>query len=174
MVPYYNPLISLWIILPSLSYFPEEFMIRPAMKWESHMLAEAKLWASRSKDPSTKVGAVIYNPDRYTVVTTGYNGFPRGVMDHAKLYADREQKYPRVVHAEANAVVDAAYQGKSTKGMALASTHPLCGPCAGLIIQAGITSIIYEFTGEDMKRHAGLIAMEMLKEAHVKVQGVTL
>jgi len=145
-----------------------------AQKWEARMIQEAKRWASYSKDPSTKVGAVIYNPTRNSIVTTGYNGFPRKTSDAAELYEDKATKYPRVVHAEANAIVDAAYQGKSTAGMALAITHPPCADCAGIIIQAGITSIIYEATGDDMERHNGQVALTLFKEALIKIKGVTL
>jgi dCMP deaminase len=151
-------------------------MTRKAMKWELRMLDEAQKWASYSKDPSTKVGAVIYNFKRYTIITTGYNGFPRGVRDDEDLYADRKRKYARVVHAEINAIIDAAYQGKSTHGAAMAITHPPCCDCAGFLIQAGITEVIYEETlanKELMERHNGSEAMQMFKEANFKITGVT-
>lgn len=148
--------------------------MRKATKWESRMIDEAKKWASYSKDPSTKVGAVIYNPHRNSIVTTGYNGFPRNVIDDPKLYKNRLYKYPRIVHAEANAIADAAFQGKSTCSMSLASSHPTCSDCAGLIIQAGIKHIIYEDTGDDMKRFHSEIAVEMFQQANIKIEGVYL
>jgi len=146
--------------------------MRQALKWESRMLEEALRWASYSKDPSTKVGAVIYNPERNSIVTTGYNGFPRGVYDDPVLYENKDDKYPRVVHAEANAIIDAAYQGKSTKGMALATTHKPCADCAGIIIQAGITKLVYRTTDDDMKRFHSDIAIQMFKEANVTTIGL--
>lgn len=149
--------------------------IRKAQKWEARMLQIAKLVASFSKDPSTQVGTVIYNPIRKTVITTGYNGFPRGTLDNPSLYADREIKYPRVVHAEANAIVEAAAQGITTQGAILASTHPPCCDCAGLIIQAGISQIIYHHTEDnDMKRLNGEQAIAMLKETNIPITGVIL
>jgi len=144
-----------------------------ATKWEGRMLDLAKLVSSFSKDPSTKVGAIIYNPSRNSIITTGYNGFPRGTLDTPALYEDRTQKYPRVVHAEANAIVEAASQGVSTCLATLAITHPPCSDCAGLIIQAGIKNIIYEHTGDDMKRLNGVQAMQMFMEAGIVIRGVT-
>lgn len=143
-------------------------------KWGKRMLEVAKLIATFSKDPSTQVGAVIYNPNRNTIITTGYNGFPRGTLDNEELYDDREQKYPRVVHAEANAIVEAASQGISTNGGALACTHTPCASCAGLIIQAGITHIIYEDTGDDMKRLHGDKALQLFNEAGITIIGIKL
>ena len=147
--------------------------MRKAHKWEGRMIGEAKRWASYSKDPSTKVGAVIYHPTRNSIVTTGYNGFPRGTLDDPELYADKSRKYPRVVHAEANAIVDAAYQGKSTSGMYLAITHPPCADCAGIIIQAGIRYIVFEHSDDDMARHNADEALELFNEAKVQIMGVT-
>lgn len=99
----------------------------------------ADLVARRSKDPSTQVGAVILRPDK-TVASVGYNGFPRGCSDDPALYADRETKYARVVHAEANAIVTAK---ERLDGCTLyTSPLPPCPACAGLIIQAGITRIV--------------------------------
>ena len=143
-------------------------------KWGIRMLQMAKLVSTFSKDPSTKVGAVLYNPQRNTIITTGYNGFPRGTWDSPDLYADRATKYPRVVHAEANAIVEAAAQGISTQGSFLACTHTPCADCAGLIIQAGIKRIIFEDTGDDMKRLKGDMALQMFEEANVSIMGVTL
>jgi dCMP deaminase len=143
-------------------------------KWEKRMLQIAKVVATFSKDPSTQVGAVIYNPERRTIITTGYNGFPRGTRDDAAIYEDREQKYPRVVHAEANAIVEAAAQGISTSGSYLATTHTPCCDCAGLLIQAGITSIVYEDTEDTMARLGGDMARDMLKEACIPLIGITL
>ena len=144
--------------------------MRKATKWEARMLAEAALWASNSKDPSTQVGAVIYDPDRYTVVTTGYNGFPRGVSDSLELYTDKSRKYPRIVHAELNAIVDAAYQGKSTANKHLAITHHPCSDCAGAIIQAGIKHIIYKASNDRMERHNSEEASILFEEARIRVE----
>ena len=59
--------------------------------------------ATWSKDPSTKVGCIITNPN-YRVISQGYNGFPKGTSDSKVLYNDRPEKYRRIVHAEVNAL----------------------------------------------------------------------
>ena len=64
-------------------------------KWDRRFLELANFVASWSKDPSTKVGAVIVRADR-TVASMGFNGFPRGVLDHEGRYADRATKYAMV------------------------------------------------------------------------------
>src|SRR5271167_774541 len=66
-------------------------------KWDIYYLNMARYIATKSKDPSTKTGAVIVRPD-HSVCSTGFNGFPRGMKDDAALYADREKKYSRTVH----------------------------------------------------------------------------
>ena len=93
--------------------------------------------ASWSKDPSTKIGAVIVNPSRI-VVGMGFNGFPRGVSDDVERYNNRPLKYQIVQHAEANAIFNAS---ASVKGCTLYATHPPCCNCTGAIIQAGISKV---------------------------------
>ena len=78
--------------------------------WRDHFLGLAQFKASKSKDPSTKCGAVIVGPDM-AERALGFNGFPRGCDDSPELYADRETKLLRVVHAEANAIAQAARAG---------------------------------------------------------------
>ncbi len=95
-------------------------------KWDDRFLNLAKFVAEWSKDPSTKVGAVIVRPDR-TVASVGYNGFPRGVLDHVDRYSDRDTKYAMVVHAENNALINAR---QSLEGCTLYVTPlPPCTQC---------------------------------------------
>ena len=98
----------------------------------------ASLVATWSKDPSTKVGAVIVDQKR-RVVSLGYNGFPKGISDNERL-DKRETKYKMVVHAECNALLFAA---KDLAGCTI-YTHPFmpCPTCAGMIIQSGITRAV--------------------------------
>lgn len=107
-------------------------------QWHERFFALADLVGSWSKDPSTKVGAVIIRPDR-TIASVGYNGFPRGVLDH---YTTREDKLLRTVHAEANAILTAR---EPLHGYTIYVTplHP-CANCAGLIIQAGIKTVHFK------------------------------
>ena len=72
-------------------------------KWDLRFLEMARNAASWSKDPSTKVGAIIVDDDK-RVISVGYNGFPKGVRDDERL-DDRQEKYKIIVHAERNALL---------------------------------------------------------------------
>ena len=105
-------------------------------KWDSRFMSMARLVASWSKDPSKKVGAVIVD-SKNRVVSLGYNGPPRGVEDDPSV--NRDTKLRRTIHAEGNAILFA--QG-GTEGCTLYVTHHPCGPCAAIIIQAGIVRVV--------------------------------
>jgi len=110
-------------------------------KWDRRFLDLAKVVGGWSKDPSTKVGAVLVRPDR-TVASLGYNGFPRGVLDHETRYANRDTKYEMVVHAEINALLNSR---EDLEGYTLYVTPlPPCAQCAATIIQRGIGRIVIE------------------------------
>lgn len=106
------------------------------ISWDEYFFRLCDVNASKSKDPSTKVGAVIVRPDR-TIASMGWNGFPRGVAD---TYEDREHKLMRTVHAELNAILSAR---EPLHGYTI-YVSPLfpCSNCAAAIIQAGITCVI--------------------------------
>jgi dCMP deaminase len=133
--------------------------------WDNRFLALAEFYASWSKDPSTKVGAVVVRPDK-TVASYGFNGFPRGVLDLPERYADRAEKYPRVVHAEANAIYNAH---ERLDGYTLyVSPLPPCNVCAGAIIQSGITRVVaYKVSVPTQWQSNCLLAVEMFHEAGV-------
>ncbi len=104
----------------------------------------ALLAAMRSKDPNTQVGACIVGEDN-RILSTGYNGFPYGCSDDEFPW-EREgdtcdTKYPYVVHAELNAILNA--RGKSLAGARIYVCLFPCNECAKAIIQSGITEIIY-------------------------------
>jgi dCMP deaminase len=104
----------------------------------------ALLAAKRSKDPSTQVGACIVDEEN-RILSTGYNGFPQGCSDDEYPW-DREgdeenTKYPYVVHAELNSILNAG--GKSLKGAKMYVALFPCNECAKAIIQSGITEVIY-------------------------------
>lgn len=98
----------------------------------------ARLISTWSKDPSTKVGAVIVSPEN-VVVSIGYNGFAQRMPDKEQHYSDRTAKYSRIVHAETNAIVLAR---GDVRGHTLYCTLPPCDRCAVSIIQAGIIRVI--------------------------------
>lgn len=108
-------------------------------KWDLRFLKLAHHVSSWSKDPSTKVGAVIVDNER-RVVGMGYNGFPRGVHDDPERLAQRDQKLRFVVHAEVNAILNAV---RSVEGCCLYTT-PLftCGDCAKVVAQSGIVKVV--------------------------------
>lgn len=120
-------------------------------RWDSHFLRMAYEVARMSKDPSTKVGAIIVGPDR-EMRSSGFNGFPRGIADTEDRLGDRETKLGLVVHAEQNAILNAARIGTPTKGCTmylLATDHtgglwggPPCTRCVIEVIQAGITEVV--------------------------------
>lgn len=148
-----------------------------ADKWDIRFLEMAELVAGWSKDPSTKCGAVIVRPDR-SVASVGFNGFPRGCSDDPELYANRELKYSRVVHAEQNAILACA---EKPVGFTLYSHPPGYGPscdrCSAHIIQAGIKRVVHRHVplraGADdfALRWANVakIGLQMYKEAGVQV-----
>lgn len=122
-----------------------------AGKWDVYFLRLAVEVARMSKDPSTKVGAVIIGPDR-EVRSTGFNGLPRGIADTAERLADRDTKLKLVVHGEMNAVLAAARVGVPLKGctLYLAATDATgavwggapCTRCTVEVIQAGIAHVV--------------------------------
>lgn len=133
-------------------------------KWDLRFLALAAHVALWSKDPSTQVGAVIVNAKRQ-VLGLGYNGFPRGVKDTPERYADRAQKYPRVVHAEINARENAT---SSVEGATLYCTFFPCPRCAASLIQAGIKHVVsMQNPSDDRYKEEKEIAQNMFWEAGV-------
>jgi dCMP deaminase len=109
------------------------------MDWHEYFLRHVYLAASKSKDPKTKIGAVLVRG--HNIISTGYNGFPIGVSDLPERYNERETKYKFVCHAEANSVLSSARFGILTKDSALYSQGVPCHECAKTLIQAGISNI---------------------------------
>ena len=136
-------------------------------KWHDRLIGIADFIASWSKDPAKKVGAVIVDSKR-RILSTGYNGFPRGVPDFEELYRDKPMKYPRVVHAELNAILNAK---TDLEGSTLYVTHAPCCECAKAIIQSGITAVYVknaDSTSEKWKRSVE-VANEMFAYAKIDV-----
>lgn len=106
--------------------------------WDIKFLKLAQHVSDWSKDPSTKVGAVVVDKDN-RIVSIGYNGFPKGVQDDERL-EDRDIKYSLILHAEENALLFSKQNLKNCK----IYTYPLfpCSRCCAKIIQCGITEII--------------------------------
>jgi dCMP deaminase len=132
-------------------------------KWDTRFLDLAKLVSTWSKDPSTKVGAVIAN-DENTIISMGYNGFPIGIKDDERL-KDRDTKYKMIIHAECNALL---FSKVSLVGYKI-YTYPFmpCPKCASLIIQSGITSVISYNNMPERWEKDFVLSKELFKEAGV-------
>lgn len=100
------------------------------------------LIANKSKDTSTKIGAIIVN-DNNQIIKIGYNGFPVGVNDFLEERFQRPIKYAYTAHAEANAIFFAAREGAKTEGCKIYTNALCCNECAKAVIQSGIREVIY-------------------------------
>jgi len=107
-------------------------------KWTKRFMDLCTTISFWSKDPSTKVGAVIVD-NKKRIVSVGYNGFPRGVSDDEERYQDREVKYTMVSHAERNALDNSP---TAVEGATMFVTLMPCSDCAKSIIQRGIKTVI--------------------------------
>jgi len=125
----------------------------------------AEFAAVRSKDPATKVGCIITTVDK-GVVSTGYNGIPRGVEDKPERM-ERPAKYLWTSHAEENAVAQAARSGVSLKGSTAYVTHAPCCRCARMLIQAGIECVVVGDGKTSMPQEEFDTARTMFNEAGV-------
>jgi len=133
--------------------------------------------ASKSKDRSTKVGAIIVGPDNESLVT-GFNGFPRGVNDDVAERHERPTRYAFVIHSEANAILAAARRGLPTKGCRIYVSKFPCASGAGMIVQVGLTEVVCReiqvddsFNERWAEEHT--IARTILREGGVKVRFIT-
>jgi dCMP deaminase len=153
------------------------------LRWHFHFLKIAEDCASMSKDPSTKVGAVIVGPDR-EVRSTGFNGLPRGIADTDERLNDRDTKLKLVVHAEMNAILNAARFGIPLKGctLYLAAMNntglvwggPPCTRCSVETIQSGIRTIVsYPKKAIPSRWHDDLaVAQSILEEGGIDYREV--
>ena len=138
--------------------------------WETYFMEITKLVATRTTCIRRAVGAVIVRDKR--ILATGYNGAPSGLEHCLNIGCLREQqKIPsgkhhelcRGIHAEQNAILQAAFHGLSIKDATLYCTTQPCSICAKLLINAGIRKVIYLAGYEDS------MATEMLSDAGIEV-----
>ena len=144
--------------------------------WDNYFLEIADVVRRKSKDTSTKCGAVIVGPDNQ-IVTTGFNGFPRGIKESDPKRWKRPIKYQFVEHAERNAIYNAARFGVALSGctLYLVGMGSPCTECAKAIIQSGIVRVavrayksVPETWGDDFD-----FAAALMKEAGVKFVELT-
>ena len=118
-------------------------MKKDYISWDAYFMGVALLSSKRSKDPNTKVGACIVNSE-HRIVGIGYNGFPVGCSDDEFPWGRDgdflDTKYPYVVHAEPNAILNA---NSKTQGCTLYVSLFPCNECTKAIIQKGIKEVVY-------------------------------
>jgi len=145
-----------------------ETIIRPS--WETYFMDIAMLVAKRSTCTRRSVGAVIVKDKR--ILSTGYNGAPSGVRhcidtgclrEKLNIASGERHELCRGIHAEQNAIIQAAYHGVSIKEAVLFCTNLPCSICAKMIINAGIITIYYQ------DGYADQMSDDMMKEAGVDV-----
>jgi dCMP deaminase len=119
-------------------------------KWDRAWLKKAEEFASFSKDPSTKVGAVIVGKEN-DLVSVGYNGFARKVKDLPERYTNRDIKYKMVVHAEVNAILFAD-RHRLTGSTLYTWPFICCSNCAAIVIQTGIKRCVAPIISEELKQ----------------------
>ncbi len=137
--------------------------------WDLRFLELAKFISTWSKDPSTKCGAVIIDPDK-RILSVGFNGFPKKIKDTEDRYNDRPIKYKLVMHAEENAILFA----KQNLTNCVLYTWPCepCAHCSSIIVQADIMKVIAPPTAPEVRERWGEtidLAKTILEEG-----GVTL
>jgi len=142
-------------------------MTRPS--WDEYFMEITQLVSKRSTCLRRKVGAVIVKDKQ--ILTSGYNGAPRGLLhcsevgclrDKMKICSGERQELCRGLHAEQNAIVQAALCGVNIAGSILYCTNQPCITCAKMIINSGIKKIIFKNVYPDK------LAREVLKEAGVE------
>ena len=138
--------------------------------WEAYFVNITSLVAQRSTCTRRAVGAIIVKDKR--ILSTGYNGAPSGIRHCLEVGCIRESldvpsgerhELCRGIHAEQNAIIQAAYHGVSVKDGTLFCTNLPCSICAKMIINAGITTIYYQ------SGYADELSREMLEEAGVEI-----
>ena len=141
-------------------------MDRPS--WDKYFMEITELVSKRSTCQRRKVGAILVQDKR--ILTTGYNGAPRGLThcleigclrEKRKIIPGERQELCRGLHAEQNTIVQAALHGINIKGSVLYCTFQPCVTCAKMIINSGIVKIIYK------EKYPDELARKLLKEAGI-------
>lgn len=124
-----------------------------------------------SKDPATKVACIILSQDTNAILATGYNGIPRKMNDTLPERWERPVKYKYVVHAECNAICNAARSGMCIDGSIAVVTMFPCCDCAKMLIQSGVKTIIAPEPDFNMSTwgESFMLSSKMFKEVDVNV-----
>ncbi len=141
---------------------------KDVLSWDEYFMSMAHLSAKRSKDPNTQVGACIVNADK-RIVGVGYNGFPAGCSDDCFPWERDgdflDTKYPYVVHAELNAILNSI---QSLKGCTIYVSLFPCNECAKAIIQSGIKRVVYE-SDKYSGTQGNIASKKMFRDAGVEL-----
>lgn len=144
------------------------------LTWDETFMKIAEVVKLRSKDPSTQVGAVIVTPDN-RVLSLGYNGAPNGYADEDFPWGrdnedPLETKYPFVIHAERNAVLNFRGSLREFQGATVYVTHFPCNECAKELIQVGIKKVVYSniTTTSNLLNEASIKLFDKLSIEYVK------
>lgn len=146
---------------------------RSVPNWDEYFIKMADLTATKSKDRSTQCGTVIVG-EGHTVLSMGFNGFPRGVDDNAEDRHERPLKYLYTEHGERNAIYAAARNGIRLSGatLYLSGGGLPCADCGRAIIQAGITAVVVRdapFAGKGDWEASMAASSIMFAEAGVRI-----
>lgn len=144
---------------------------RSRISWDQYFLKIAQTVAERSTCLRRKVGAILVADKR--ILSTGYNGAPKNLAHCSeigclrlalKIKPAERIEICRGIHAEQNALVQAAFFGLPVAGATLYSTHYPCITCAKMLINAGVNRIVVR------KLYPDNLANQMLDEAGIQVQ----
>lgn len=153
---------------------PDTWSLDQLGKWTNRFLNLAEHVSQWSKDPSTKCGAVIVDP-QHRIISVGFNGFPAGVPDEQDLLGDRTIKYEMVVHAEVNAIL---FAERPLHGLTLYTwPFPPCSRCASIIIQSGLSCVVSPIPKNDLAlwhRHNCDRTVSMFQQAAVELRLIDL
>jgi len=143
--------------------------------WDEYFMKLATVVKSRADCTRRKVGSIVVKDFR--IITTGYNGTPHGIKncseggclrcrrrDKGEITSYEYEESCVCIHAEQNAIIQAAYLGTSTKGATLYSTTNPCSSCAKMLINAGIVKVVCKMEHHDKE------GIELLKKAGVTVE----
>jgi len=134
-------------------------------KWDLRFLNLSEFISNWSKDPSTKVGAVITDNNN-RIISVGYNGFPQDITDNDRL-ENRETKYKIIVHGEMNAIL---FANRSLHDCTL-YTYPFmpCPRCAGMVIQTGIKRVVSYNNMPERWANEFEISQQLFQEAGIEL-----
>ena len=150
------------------------------LSWDEYFMGVAMMSGMRSKDPNSQVGACIVSEDN-KILSMGYNGFPKGCSDDEFPWEKEGEmlntKYPFVVHAELNAILNA--KGKDLSGCKIYVALFPCNECAKAIIQSGISEVVYlsdKYAETDIVKaskrmlNAAGVKLTQLEPEHFKIE----